>query len=327
MKVLVTGAGGYIGSVLVPTLLQDGFEVIAFDRFLFGKETLQEQRNLTILEGDIRSVEDSLLKEVYGIIDLAALANDPKKILDPSNTHSINYQGRASLAKKAKDAGVQRYIFPSTCSIYGYQDNVVNEESKVNPLTEYAIANYQAEQEILPLADSRFIVTILRQATVYGLSPRMRFDLLINQMVKGIHKTGKVPIAGLGAHWRPFVHVRDTSRAMSMILKADKELVNKGLFNVGSNEQNYQILSLGEKIASALNLQFEKESYEDPDTRSYKVDFSKIKKALGFKPLHNAETGAVEIWDAIKGGSLDPDDPKTLTLQWYQNLIRQGVRI
>lgn len=330
MKVLITGAGGYIGSVLVPTLLSKGFEVVALDRFFFGKENLKEQKGLTLVEEDIRSIDKSIFNGVQGVIDLAAISNDPAGELDPVKTYSINHLGRlriATLAKTAKGAGVERYILPSSCSIYGFQEGEVHEQSQVNPLTAYAHANYRAEKDILDLAEKDFCVTIIRQATVYGLSPRMRFDLAINGMVKGFFKNGKIPILRDGTQWRPFVHVRDTSRAMSMILKADKELVNKEMFNVGSNEQNYQIFNLAERVASSIGIQFQHEWYGAPDHRSYKVNFDKIKNVLGFEPEYNAEKGAAEVWQALKSGQVNPDDPRMITVDWYKKLLGEGVQI
>lgn len=327
-NVLVTGAGGYIGSVLVPYLLEKGYSVIALDRFFFGKEKLpQPNEKLTIIEDDIRFFDRNILKDVDAVIDLAALSNDPTGELDPIKTWSINYLGRFRVAVLSKMMGVKRYIFPSSCSVYGFQDGVVNEESSLNPLTTYAKANLKAEEEILPLADDNFIVTILRFATVYGLSPRMRFDLAINGMVRGFFKNGKIPILRDGTQWRPFVHVKDVCKAIVLALESPSEVVNKEIFNVGSDEQNYQIYDLAKRIAEAIGIPFEYEWYGLPDHRSYRVSFKKIKDILGFAPDYNAELGAIEVWEALKSGRLDPDDPKTITVEWYKNLISQNVLI
>ena len=328
MRVLVTGAGGYIGSVLVPMLLERGYEVLALDRFFFGKEKLPPpDGKLEILEEDIRFFEKEILKDVDAVIDLAALSNDPAGELDPVKTWSINYLGRFRVATLSKLMGVKRYILPSSCSVYGFQDEVVDETSRTNPLTTYAKANLKAEEDILNLADGNFTVVILRQATVYGLSPRMRFDLAINGMVRGFFKNGRIPILRDGTQWRPFVHVRDTSRAMIMALEAPKESVNGEIFNVGSDEQNYQIFDLARRVAEAIGIPFEYEWYGLPDHRSYKVSFRKIKERLGFKPDYNAERGAVEIWEALKSGKVNPDDPRTITVEWYKSLLKEGVMI
>lgn len=328
MRILVTGAGGYIGSVLVPLLLEEKHQVVALDRFFFGKEKLPKESNqLTIVEEDIRFVDKTVLEGVTAVIDLAALSNDPSGELDAVKTYSINHLGRLRIAVIAKSMKVEKYILPSSCSIYGFQDIVVDEASSVNPLTAYAKANYMAEKDILAIADDSFCVTVLRQATVYGLSPRMRFDLAINGMVKGFFKKGKTPILRDGTQWRPFVHVRDTSRAMSMILEAGSNIVNKQIFNVGSNSQNYNIFKLAERVAGSVGIPFDYEWYGLPDNRSYKVKFDKIENTLGFHPEYNADKGAQEVWSALKENKVNPDDIKTITVEWYKKLLGQGVMI
>ncbi len=328
MRVLVTGAGGYIGSVLVPLLIREGYEVLALDRFFFGKDKLPEcERNLHIIEDDVRFFEKEILKDVDAVIDLAALSNDPAGELDPVKTWSINHLGRMRVATLSKLMGVRKYILPSSCSVYGFQDGLVDENSCTNPLTTYAKANLKAEKDILSLADGKFAVVVLRQATVYGLSPRMRFDLAINGMVKGLFKYGKIPILRDGKQWRPFVHVRDTSQAMILALRAKHEDINGEIFNVGSDDQNYQIFNLAQTIANAIGIPFKYEWYGLPDHRSYKVNFKKIREKLGFKPDYDAEKAALEIWQALQNGVVDPDDPMTITVDWYKHLMTKGIMI
>ncbi|HQP10951.1 MAG TPA: SDR family oxidoreductase, partial [Candidatus Omnitrophota bacterium] len=218
MKIFVTGAGGYIGTTLVPMLLAEGYSVVALDRFFFGRQLLKDHPALEVHEGDIRSFSADLLKGVDAVIDLAAISNDPSGELDPDWTWQINHAGRVRVARLAKEQGVRRYIFPSSCSIYGFQEGVLNEESRINPLTTYAKANYQGEEDVLALNSPDFTVTVIRQATVYGLSGRMRFDLAINGMVKGFFQNRKIPILRDGTQWRPFIYVKDTSRAMILLL-------------------------------------------------------------------------------------------------------------
>lgn len=322
MKVLVTGAAGYIGSVLTPLLLDEGHEVVAVDRFFFGPETLPSDRDgLTKTRADTRSLDPSVLQGIDAVIDLAALSNDPAGELDPAITLEINHRARVRTAALAKEAGVKRYILPSSCSIYGFQEGTLEESSPVNPLTTYAEANFKAEQDVLPLADEKFTVVVIRQATVYGASKRMRFDLAINGMVKGMLTNGKIPILRDGTQWRPFVHVRDTSRAMITLLGTSSSDVNGEIFNVGSDDQNVQIMSLAESVAEAIEVPFEYEWYGLPDHRSYQVSFKKIEDRLGYKTELTPSDGAREVANGIKDGSLDANDPKTITVEWYKHLL------
>jgi len=320
--ILVTGAGGYIGTTLTRMLLQAGYRVVALDRFFFGRDTLPKVgKDLEIVQADIRSLDQSVFKGIDAVIDLAAISNDPSGELHQEKTWEINHQGRARNARLAKDMGVARYILPSSCSTYGFQEGMLNEESSLNPLTTYAKANLEAEQDILPLADGDFTAVVIRQATVYGLSYRMRFDIAINGMVKGFVQNGKIPILRDGTQWRPFVHVKDTSRAMTMLLEADAEVINGEVFNVGSDDQNVQIMPLARLVADACELPFEYEWYGDPDVRSYRVSFQKIADKLGFECLYSPKAGAKEVFDAIKNDEVDPDDPRWITVKWYKHIM------
>jgi nucleoside-diphosphate-sugar epimerase len=258
---------------------------------------------------------------------MASLSNDPSGELDPQKTLDINYMGRVRVAKLSKKQGVKKYVLASTCSVYGFQEGILTEESALNPLTTYAKANVLAEKEILPLADKSFTATVLRQATVYGYSYRMRFDLAINGMVLGFYKNGKIPIMRDGKQWRPFVHVKDTSNAFIKVLEAEPELVNGQIFNVGSDEQNIQIFDLAKLVAESINMPFNYEWYGSPDNRSYKVSFKKIRENLKFKPLYTPKDGAKEVFEALKDGRLNPDDPRTITVKWYKNLLEMQVFI
>jgi nucleoside-diphosphate-sugar epimerase len=326
--IIITGAGGYIGSVLTPAVVEAGYRVVAIDRFFFGREKLpKESANLRVIEDDIRFVSPKMLRGAYAIIDLAALSNDPAGELDPIKTHSINHLGRFRIAGLAKAQGVARYILPSSCSIYGFQDGIVDEKSAVNPLTTYAKANYNLENDVLQLADDRFCVVILRQATVFGQSPRMRYDLAINGMVRGFVQNGKIPILKDGTQWRPFVHVRDTCRAMIQCLGVDPGKVNRQILNVGGDSLNYQIFDLAQRVARAMDVDFCYEWYGVPDHRSYRVSFDKIHRVLGFTPEYDAERGAREAAVALREGEADPDDPRTITVNWYKKLISDGVML
>lgn len=323
MRVLVTGGAGYIGSVMVPMLLDEGFDVVVLDRFFFGKGPLrgvEEHPRLRLIKDDIRWFDPSVMKGTDAVVDLAALSNDPAGELNPQKTLEINYKGRVRVAQLAKRYGAERYVFASTCSVYGFQEQVVSEGFPTNPLTTYARSSVLAEQEMMPLGSDDFSITFLRQATVYGLSPRMRFDLAINGMILSLWKEGKLRIMRDGSQWRPFVYVRDTSRAFIKVLEADPSIVNKQIFNVGSDEQNYQIFPLAKMLAEALGMELKYEWYGDPDKRSYRVDFSKIKKALGFKQKYTPKDAAREIHQALDEGEVK-DDIKTRTVQWYKYLL------
>jgi nucleoside-diphosphate-sugar epimerase len=321
-RVLVTGAGGYIGCVLVPMLLDKGYKVRALDRYFFGEELLPSNQNLETVKEDIRRIRPEHFANIDYVIDLAALSNDPSGELFEMATWQINHIARVNVANLAKQCGVRKYILPSSCSIYGYQEEgvIANENSDTNPLTTYAKANLRAESGCMALASDDFCVTVIRQATVYGYSPRMRFDLAINGMTYGAWKDGVLPLMRDGKQWRPMVHVRDTSAAMCFLLEQESGKVNGQIFNVGSDENNYRLGPLAEKVANSIDRSVEIEWYGDPDHRSYRVSFDKIQE-LGFKAQYQAEDGVKEITSALYEGKLEKNE-KMITLHWYQQLVK-----
>jgi nucleoside-diphosphate-sugar epimerase len=323
MQILVTGGAGYIGSVLVAELLKSGHKVKCLDRFFFGKESLADvisNPNLEIIKDDIRWFDPKVLKNVDVVMDLAALSNDPAGELDPTKTLDINYLGRIRVCRLSKEYGVKKYILASSCSIYGFQDDLLEETSKINPLTTYARANSKAEEDVLPLADSKFAVTVLRFATVYGYSGRMRFDLAINSMVLALYKSKRMAVMRDGSQWRPFIHVKDVATAYKLTMNQPPDKINGQIFNVGFDEQNYQILSLAGQIGKYLNIAFEIEWYGSADFRSYKVSFRKFKEVVNFKAAHTLKDGSQEIFEALKNGKL-VESPRTKTVEWYKHLI------
>jgi len=325
--VFVTGAGGYIGTVLVPMLLEAGYNVRALDRYFFGRDLLSNHEHLEIVIEDARCVRPEQLDGVDYVIDLAAVSNDPSGEQFRDETYAINHLSRVRTAKLAKAACVKRYILPSSCSIYGFSDPsiVVNETMATNPLTTYAKANQMAEQSISPLASDDFVVVILRQATVYGYSPRMRFDLAINGMTFGAWKTGVLPLMRDGTQWRPMIHVKDTARAQIFMLTADPDKVNGQIFNVGSEENNYQLEPLAKIVANLIPRDVRIEWYGDPDHRSYRVSFDKI-YSLGYRALYVADDGVRDLCAALEAGKVDRTT-KTITLEWYRELTAWHKRI
>lgn len=321
--VLVTGAGGYIGSVLVPKLLRKKYKVKALDRFFFGEDKLEPHPNLFLIKDDSRRMKEEYMAGVDAIIDLVALSNDSSGELFKEATYQINHISRVNTARMAKRLGVERYILPSSCSVYGYHDHneVVNEDSPTNPLSVYAKANELAEQGILPLADDRFTAIVIRLATLYGYSPRMRFDLAINAMALGAWQDGTIPLMKDGTQWRPMVHIQDATDAICLLLEAEPEAINGQIFNVGSNGNNYQLAPLSEQIIKALPVSVKIKWYGDSDHRSYRVNFNKIDRVLNWTAKWNASEGAKEIYDALEAGSIASLD-HSITLNHYKELIK-----
>lgn len=330
MKVLISGGAGYIGSILTSMLSAKGHEVAVVDRFLFG-DTLGNLPRVTKYAEDIRHFDTSLFKELLersdAVVDLAALSNDPSGELNPINTISINHLGRLRVAALAKEVGVPKYILPSSCSIYGFNDEFVDENSKPNPLTTYAKANLSIEKDAKSLNSEDFNVLVFRLATVYGLSlRRMRFDLVINDVVGQIFTKGFTTLTTGGNQWRPFIHVGDVCKGIVMGLETDKDLGGE-IMNLGSDEQNYQIRDVAKKVYSGLGKEEKYEWVGSPDTRSYKVRFGKIKRLLNFSPDWTVEKGARELWQALESGELRYGDEKTITIKWYRKLMEQGIQL
>ena len=322
-KVMVTGAGGYIGTQLVRDLVNSGHEVTAVDRYFFGKEPLAEfigNNKVNILQKDIRDFNAKDFSGHDAVCDLACLSNDPAGEIDPELTYSINRDGRIHVAKTAKSAGVEKYIISSSCSVYGKgEEPQLSETSKTNPISVYAKSTLEAEQHNLSIADSNFSVTALRNATVFGLSTRMRFDLVVNLMTLTAFQKGRIIVMGGGLQWRPLVHISDVSKAFLNVIGAKKDKVNKEVFNIGLD--NFQIKNLAYLVREELPFPVEIDiAPDDADKRDYNVVFSKAESVLGFKAESNVIQGIKEIYLALKSGSVDVG-PKTITVQWYRNIL------
>ena len=327
MKVVVTGGGGYLGTTLVPMLLEAGHEVTVIDRFFFGQSFLEPLRAghaLRLIRDDTRWFDGGLLVGQDAVIDMAALSNDPAGELDPWKTYDINYLGRARVARLAREAGVPRYILTSSCSVYGFREGLIDESTTPHPLTAYARANVLAEQDTLPLARPEFCPTAVRLATLYGRSVRMRFDLAVNAMVLGGRHSGRIPVMKDGTQWRPFLHVRDAARALLSLLQQDPGRIEGQVFNIGSDDQNYQLRPLAELIAGSLSPSPDIEWYGDPDRRSYRVSFRRAVEALSFVPRWTPADAAREIESALADGSLALS-PEQRTVEWYRRLLEDPV--
>ena len=318
-KILVTGAGGYIGSVLVPYLLKKKYKVLAVDRFFFGN-FLKKNKNLSCLYQDIRTIDKKYFKKIYAVIDLAAISNDPSGENFSKETYEINHIARFRNAKLAKKQGVEKYLLPSTCSNYGKVkgNKIANEESELNPLTHYAKANSRAEKDIIKLASNKFCVTIFRQSTLFGYSPRLRLDLAINGMTYGIFKNNVLPVMRDGTQKRPMLHIKDAARAMEFFLKKDNKIINKQIFNIGDNLANYSIIELVKEFKFIFKNKFKIKWYGTPDQRSYSVSFDKINK-IGFKTKYNAEYGILELINKFKKNKIEKKSIN-ITLEWYKEL-------
>jgi nucleoside-diphosphate-sugar epimerase len=322
-KVLVTGAGGYIGTQLVRDLIANNHQVIALDRYFFGMEPMKEffqNKNVEIVKKDIRDVSEKDFVGVEAVCDLACLSNDPAGEMDPELTYQINRDGRIHVAKTAKKAGVSKYLISSSCSVYGKGETpVLNEESSTNPISVYAKSTLEAEQENLALDDDNFSVTSLRNATVFGLSTRMRFDLVVNLMTLSAFQSRRIIVMGGGLQWRPLVHVSDVSKAFVTFIQSKSSNMNGEIFNIGLD--SFQIRSLAHTIREKLPFEIEIEiAPDDVDKRDYNVDFRKAQNVVGFKAECSVEKGVSEIYLALKSGQVDTS-LKTVTVKWYQNIL------
>jgi nucleoside-diphosphate-sugar epimerase len=309
MHLLVTGNNGYIGSVMVPMLQAEGFEITGLDSDLFEGCIFGDASvtggisNISYLKKDIRDVELADLNGIDEIVHLCALSNDPLGNLNPRITYEINHKGSVRLAKLAKKAGIERFVFSSSCSVYGASTaDVVNEESEMKPVTPYAASKVLAERGISKLADNRFRPTFLRSATAYGLSPMLRFDVVVNNFVAWAFTKGTVLLKSDGSAWRPFVHIQDISRAFMAVLRAPRELVHNQVLNVGKNEENFRIREVAEVVKQIVpNSQIKYVEGAEADQRSYRVDFSKIAEVLPeFKPQWTVPMGAKQLYEAYK---------------------------
>ncbi len=306
--VLVIGGAGYIGSGLLPRLLERGYKVRLLDLLMFGKEPIAHvlhHPNLEIIQADFRQVDKVVeaMRGVDTVVHLGGLVGDPACALDENLTIEINLVATRTIAEIAKGMHVRRFIFASTCSVYGASDVVLDERSKLNPVSLYARSKIASEQVLHKLQSDDFSVVILRFGTIYGLSGRTRFDLVVNLLTAKAVVEKKITVFG-GDQWRPFVHVDDAAHAVMLAVEAPKELVHNQIFNVGSNEGNMTLGMVGELVKKLVPDAELIDSGRDGDRRNYRVDFSKIRNVLGFEPRWTVEEGIRQVIDALRSGKV-----------------------
>lgn len=305
MKVLITGSDGYIGSVLGPYLIDKGYDVTGLDTGFYRSGWLFNNGEMIYpqyMHKDLRNITLEDLDGFDAVVHLAELSNDPLGKLNPEITYKINHEGSVRLAKLCKEAGIERFVYTSSCSVYGKgDDSYKTEESEVNPQTAYAECKTRVERDVSKLADESFSPTFLRNATAYGASPRMRFDIVLNNLSGLAWTTGVIEMISDGMPWRPLVHIRDISKAVWCSLEAPKDTVHNEIFNVGDTEENFRVKEIAETVGEVFTgceLSFGKNT---GDNRSYRVSFEKINSQLpGFSCEYTARDGAEELYEVFQ---------------------------
>ena len=311
MKILVTGTDGYLGSLLIPILIRQGYEIHGIDTGFYKSGCLYNgvATAPSTLRKDIRHITAGDLESIDAVVHMAELSNDPTGELARNTTYEINHRGSVRLAELACQAGVERFVYMSSCSVYGLASaDYVTEESSVNPQTAYAICKTMVERDLRPMANEHFSPTFLRNATAYGASPRMRFDIVLNNLAGLAWTTKEIKMVSDGTPWRPLVHALDIAQAISCVLKAPRELVHNEIFNVGDTSQNYTIKEIAEIVAEVFpdcELIFGNQGADD---RSYRVSFDKIEVKLpDFRCEWNACQGAQQLRDVFQQIDMTPE--------------------
>ena len=331
MRVLVTGHKGYIGTAMVPMLLKAGHDVLGIDSDLYRNSTYgMEPPPVPEIIKDIRDLEKEDLRGVEAVIHLAGLSNDTLGDLDQNLTYQINHAASVRLAGMAKELGINRFIFSSSCSNYGAAgDGMQDESATLNPVTAYAISKVMVERDVAELADDHFTPVFMRNATAYGVSPRIRFDIVLNNLTAWAYTTGQILLKSDGTPWRPLVHIEDISLAAIAMLEAPRENVHKQAFNVGLNSENYQMRQLAEIVKETVpNCDVKFADGAEPDKRNYRVNFSKYEHAFPGHALRwNVRRGARQIYESYRKYGLKKDEyegPKYKRIAQIKYLLASG---